>query len=541
MPILTVNEKRAHDRAAGSTVSTVAEAKALTFNVGQQIIVENTNGTFIYKYVSALSPAPSGDNDAVIAVTAGGFLVNVDSNVPRLTTAQVAAIATAGGSEGATFYDTDKNKFVYIDNTSTPVEPGAGGSASWGNITGTLSDQTDLQSALDLKAPLASPTFTGTVAGITKAMVGLGNVDNTSDANKPISTATQTALDLKAPLASPTFTGTVAGITKAMVGLGNADNTADADKPISTATQTALDLKAPLASPTFTGTVAGITKAMVGLGNVDNTSDANKPISTATQTALDDKANKDSPAITGSATFADDIEVANRVIIDTPTATPTYPTGKAGGIAAWQSGGLIFYGNNSTSLPDFSFYDSNEDQIALVSKGSGVFTFTNAPRFNTSPTVGQVWTATNADGTGAWQTPASGLPTSQNADLTIGAVSSGEDIETAIPLGTGSGQIDLTSGKFQRLGLFFTITLKFDNYQYDDEVVLDFSNILDTNSYITSSQLYVDLGADGQYYDGDNYISNSLGNGFDGKTARLDRLDSLSGNSPAVCTIMGVY
>jgi hypothetical protein len=40
-------------------------------------------------------------------------------------------------------------------------------------------------------------------------MVGLGNVDNTSDANKPVSTATQTALNLKANLASPTFTGTV--------------------------------------------------------------------------------------------------------------------------------------------------------------------------------------------------------------------------------------------------------------------------------------------------------------------------------------------
>lgn len=38
---------------------------------------------------------------------------------------------------------------------------------------------------------------------------GLDNVTNTTDANKPISTATQTALDLKAPLASPTFTGTV--------------------------------------------------------------------------------------------------------------------------------------------------------------------------------------------------------------------------------------------------------------------------------------------------------------------------------------------
>ena len=40
-------------------------------------------------------------------------------------------------------------------------------------------------------------------------MVGLGSVDNTSDANKPVSTATQSALDLKANLADPTFTGTV--------------------------------------------------------------------------------------------------------------------------------------------------------------------------------------------------------------------------------------------------------------------------------------------------------------------------------------------
>ena len=47
-------------------------------------------------------------------------------------------------------------------------------------------------------APKANPTFSGTVTGITKSMVGLANVDNTTDANKPVSTATQTALDLKA-------------------------------------------------------------------------------------------------------------------------------------------------------------------------------------------------------------------------------------------------------------------------------------------------------------------------------------------------------
>jgi len=180
---------------------------------------------------------------------------------------------------------------------------------------------------LNLKAPIASPTFTGTVSGIDATMVGLTNVNNTTDANKPISSATQTALDLKAsntalalkanstdlalkaditdlnlkaPIASPTFTGTVSGIDATMVGLANVNNTSDANKPISSATQTALDLKAnttdvstslalkaPILSPTFTGTVSGITAAMVGLGNVNNTTDANKPISAATQTALD--------------------------------------------------------------------------------------------------------------------------------------------------------------------------------------------------------------------------------------------------------------
>jgi len=44
---------------------------------------------------------------------------------------------------------------------------------------------------------------------LTKTMVGLGNVDNTSDLNKPVSTDTQTALNLKANKASPTFTGDV--------------------------------------------------------------------------------------------------------------------------------------------------------------------------------------------------------------------------------------------------------------------------------------------------------------------------------------------
>lgn len=77
---------------------------------------------------------------------------------------------------------------------------------------------------------------TGVVV-LTKSDLSLGNVDNTSDANKPVSSATQTALNLKADASA----------------ISNIDNTSDLNKPISMATQTALNLKANLASPALTG------------------------------------------------------------------------------------------------------------------------------------------------------------------------------------------------------------------------------------------------------------------------------------------------
>ena len=187
---------------------------------------------------------------------------------------------------------------VYVKITSGEVSSVAGrtgsvvltksdvGLANVDNTSDADKPISTLQAAsIATKAPIASPTFTGTVSGITATMVGLGNVTNESKSTM---------------FASPTFTGTVSGVTKTMVGLANVDNTTDALKPVSTATQTALNLKADLASPTFTGTVGGITKTMVGLGSADNTSDANKPVSTATQTALNLKPNLASPTFTGT-------------------------------------------------------------------------------------------------------------------------------------------------------------------------------------------------------------------------------------------------
>lgn len=108
---------------------------------------------------------------------------------------------------------------------------------------------------------------TGTVV-LTASDVGLGSVNNTSDADKPISTAVATALSGKYDASNPSNfvdataaaaaapvqsvagkTGTVT-LDKSDVGLGSVDNTADADKPISNAVQDALD--------TISGDVTGL-------------------------------------------------------------------------------------------------------------------------------------------------------------------------------------------------------------------------------------------------------------------------------------------
>ena len=131
-------------------------------------------------------------------------------------------------------YETNTNKFKIGDGTNrwadlnyfvdinTIVDSAPGTLDTLNELAAAINDDaayfTTMASSIALKAPLASPTFTGTVSGVTKTMVGLGSVDNTADTAKPISSATQTALDLKlasetaastyAPLASPALTGT---------------------------------------------------------------------------------------------------------------------------------------------------------------------------------------------------------------------------------------------------------------------------------------------------------------------------------------------
>lgn len=150
-------------------------------------------------------------------------------------------------------------------------------------------------------------TNTNNPHAVTKTQIGLGNVDNTSDVNKPISTATQAALDAKQNTLTNSdglsegttnlyFTNSRV-ISTLLAGLSTATNA------VITASDTILsalgkiqkqvsdNLTALVNHTGNTNNPHSVTKTQVGLSNVDNTSDLNKPISTATQTALNGKQN----------------------------------------------------------------------------------------------------------------------------------------------------------------------------------------------------------------------------------------------------------
>ena len=107
-----------------------------------------------------------------------------------------------------------KSDITYVDNEAASLVNSAPATLDTLNKLATAlgndpNCDTTMTNTLALKAPKANPTFTGTVLGIDKTMVGLSHVENTTDLNKPISTLTQAALNAKADLAGATFTGNV--------------------------------------------------------------------------------------------------------------------------------------------------------------------------------------------------------------------------------------------------------------------------------------------------------------------------------------------
>jgi hypothetical protein len=179
---------------------------------------------------------------------------------------------------------------------------------AWGGVTGTLSNQTDLQTALDGKVDENTAITGATKTKITydaKGLVTAGADATTAD----IADSTNRRYVTDAQLVvvgntSGTNTGDNATNSQYSGLATSKQDTLVSGTNIKTINSTSLLGSGNVAvEPTITATTsadyyrgdktfATLNKAAVGLGNVDNTSDANKPVSTATQTALDAKTNK---------------------------------------------------------------------------------------------------------------------------------------------------------------------------------------------------------------------------------------------------------
>ena len=180
-------------------VSTTVQEVSVTAT--QNVIVENITVDYVSNENHIDINVTDASQDVTLNVTPTLIEINILRSGGEVNILQFDSLADfpTTGSSDYFYLAKDTNK-LYRWTGSAYAEISATANAVWGQIIGTLSEQTDLQNALNLKAPINSPTFTGTVSGITKAMVGLGQVDNTSDLDKPISTATQTALNNKQPL-----------------------------------------------------------------------------------------------------------------------------------------------------------------------------------------------------------------------------------------------------------------------------------------------------------------------------------------------------
>lgn len=202
-----------------------------------------------------------------------GAITQIYSNVGIATTigTSFVSLAQIGATNGYTVTLLNNlivpilSNLIFLNVTTGTLPSG------WYPIT-----QVTSSSAFTIAAPVSTTAWTATVATI-------GTVLRAPTTYSPLVTITAYPV-----LSLGSFTG---GLSPSLVGLGNVDNTSDLNKPVSIAQAAINATLAPLNSPAFTGTVTGITAASVGLGNVNNTSDANKPVSSLQATALALKTN----------------------------------------------------------------------------------------------------------------------------------------------------------------------------------------------------------------------------------------------------------
>ena len=303
--------------------ATTDVVNSLSDNLVNDVLVSQSDKNSVSLTIKSITKNPVKKNKELLLVDGEPILLT--DNTPILLADNV--------NDG--LYDQADDKLITINQASS-FTAGVMSASDKTKLDG-LKEQAEIDTSIsnvqnNLNAHINNRTNPHRV---TKEQIGLDQVDNTSDANKPISNATQTALndkfsatdgnalkqtiedmpnlvvtegsvshknnnislslrqqDLKDPVNTDSILLTFNPATDSTAGVMSAsDKTkldglkeqAEIDTSISNVQN---NLNAHINNRTNPHRV---TKEQIGLDQVDNTSDANKPISNATQTALNDK------------------------------------------------------------------------------------------------------------------------------------------------------------------------------------------------------------------------------------------------------------
>lgn len=264
---LVVDMRHSHGELTTAGVLTNVDVNIAT---GDQLVITDASdsnkikkSSIIFNTTSAQKYLSQDGTFRIPAIAGNGLSDSVSNGVTTISHGNTSNVSNLVGNgrtyiNGLTFDDYG-HITAYSTNTETVVDTDLNNyvSAISGTVTGTLtleregladltlntshshpiSEVTSLQGALDLKAPIDSPTFTGTPTAPTQQQ-GDGSLNIATTAYVDL------AISSKAPKANPTFTGTVT-----LPNTGSGANEAATKGYV----DGELNNYAPLASPQFSG------------------------------------------------------------------------------------------------------------------------------------------------------------------------------------------------------------------------------------------------------------------------------------------------